>query len=96
MRIFFIRASGLKGLPFTMPIAASWPSSSGLEEVAGSICTNSLIISKYEKSFGGMVLNDFPLASTNFVGGIGGLTSSRTLPSSAVAMLVPYPPGVYG
>ena len=43
-----------------------------------------------------MVLNDFPLASTNFVGGTGGLTSSRTLPSSAVAMLVPKPPGVYG
>jgi hypothetical protein len=45
-RIFFIRASGLNGLPFTMPIAASWPESSGLNEVAGSDCTSLSIISK--------------------------------------------------
>jgi hypothetical protein len=34
-------------------------------------------------------LNDFPLASTNVVTGTGGLGTSRTLPASAVAMLVP-------
>ena len=33
-------------------------------------------------------MNDLPLPSMNFVGGIGGSFSSRTLPSSAVAMLV--------
>jgi hypothetical protein len=55
-----------------------------------------LIISKKEESLGGIVLNDFPLASTNLVAGAGGLVSSLTLPSSAVAMLVPKPPGVYG
>ena len=43
-----------------------------------------------------MVLNDFPLPSTNFVGGTGGLAAGLTLPSRAVAMLVPKPPGVYG
>ena len=36
-----------------------------------------------------MVLNDLPLASTNLVSGIAGLTPNLTLPSSAVAMLVP-------
>ena len=37
VRIFFILATGLKGLPFTMPIAASCPRSSGSREVAGYI-----------------------------------------------------------
>ena len=30
VRIFFIRSSGLNGLPFTMPMAANCPASSGL------------------------------------------------------------------
>jgi hypothetical protein len=42
------------------------------------------------------VLNDLPLLSMNLVGGIGGATASLTLPSSALTMLVPTPPGVYG
>ena len=42
------------------------------------------------------MLDDFPLASTILVSGMGGLTAGLTLPSSAVAMLVPRPPGVYG
>ena len=33
VRIFFIRASGAKGLPLTMPMAASGPISSGSSEV---------------------------------------------------------------
>lgn len=40
------------------------------------------------------MLNDFPLASTNLVAGTGGVASSLTLPSRAVAILVPTPPGV--
>ena len=43
--IFFIRASGAKGLPLTMPMAASEPISSGSSDVAGSCCTTSLSIS---------------------------------------------------
>ena len=35
----FVRASGLKGLPFTIPMAASWPVSSGSSASAGSACT---------------------------------------------------------
>jgi hypothetical protein len=53
-----------------------------------------LTISKNEKSLGGIVLKDLPLASTNLISGTGGLRPSLTLPSSAVAMLVPMPPGV--
>ncbi len=44
--IFFIRASGLKGLPLTMPMAATGPINSASSEVAGSCCTISLSISK--------------------------------------------------
>ena len=43
--IFFMRASGAKGLPLTMPMAAIGPISSGSSEVAGSFCTTSLSIS---------------------------------------------------
>ncbi len=43
--IFFMRASGAKGLPLTMPMAAIGPISSGSSEVAGSCCTTSLSIS---------------------------------------------------
>ena len=45
VRIFFIRASGAKGLPLTMPMAASGPMSSGSSAVAGSCCTISSSIS---------------------------------------------------
>jgi len=38
VRIFFIRASGAKGLPLMMPMAASGPISSGSSAVAGSCC----------------------------------------------------------
>ncbi len=41
VRIFFIRASGAKGLPLTMPMAAIGPISSGSSAVAGSCCTTS-------------------------------------------------------
>jgi hypothetical protein len=53
-----------------------------------------LSISKNEKSLGGIVLNDLPLAFTNLVSGMAGSRASLTLPSSAAAMLVPVPPGV--
>ena len=46
VRIFFIRASGAKGLPLTMPMAASGPINSASSAVAGSRCTTSLSISK--------------------------------------------------
>ena len=46
VRIFFIRASGLNGLPFTMPMAASDPMISGSSAPTGSFCTTSLSISK--------------------------------------------------
>ena len=46
-RIFFIRASGANSLPFTMPMAANWPASSGSSASAGSICTSSSSISKW-------------------------------------------------
>ena len=45
-RIFFKRASGAKGLPLTMPIAAIGPISSGSSALAGSCCTTSFSISK--------------------------------------------------
>jgi len=45
VRIFFIRASGAKGLPLMMPRAAIGPISSASSEAAGSSCTTSLSIS---------------------------------------------------
>ena len=45
VRIFFMRASGAKGLPLTMPMAAIGPISSGSSDVAGSCCTTSFSIS---------------------------------------------------
>jgi hypothetical protein len=44
--------------------------------------------------FGGIVLKAWPLASTNLVLGGASGAPGRTFPSSRVAMLVPYPPGV--
>jgi hypothetical protein len=38
-RIFFMRASGAKGLPFSMPIEAKKPSRMGSSDSAGSSCT---------------------------------------------------------
>jgi hypothetical protein len=43
-------------------------------------------------SSGGIVLNAFPLASTNVVSGISAAVPGGTSPSSSVAMLVPKPP----
>jgi hypothetical protein len=43
--IFFMRASGAKGLPLTMPMAASGPINSASSAVAGSFCTTSFSIS---------------------------------------------------
>ena len=43
--IFFMRASGAKGLPLTMPMAASGPINSASSAVAGSCCTTSFSIS---------------------------------------------------
>ncbi|MNV92654.1 hypothetical protein D3C71_1872720 [compost metagenome] len=46
VRIFFIRASGVKGLPLMMPMAAIGPINSGSRELAGSCWTTSLSNSK--------------------------------------------------
>ena len=59
---------------------------------AGCSCTSSFTSSKKPLSVGGIVLNAFPLASTNTVSGISAGGSGRTWPSSSVAMLVPKPP----
>ena len=63
VRIFFIRASGAKGLPLMMPMAAKGPISSGSRAVAGSCCTISLSISKKLKSLGGIVFITLRLPS---------------------------------
>ena len=69
-----MRASGAKGLPFSMPMDASRPSVSGSIAAAGSSCTTSLTSSKKEKSIAWMVLNALPETLTKFVaGGIGRL-----------------------
>ena len=61
---------------------------------AGFSCTSSLRSSKKPKSLGGIVLNAFPLPSTNVVSRTGaGGWGSPWPPSSSVAMLVPKPPG---
>ncbi|MNG17429.1 hypothetical protein D3C84_1014160 [compost metagenome] len=94
MRIFFIRASGAKGLPLTIPMAAIGPINSGSRLVAGSCCTTSFNISKYEKSFGGMVFITLPLPSWNAVGGGGVTALSLALPAKNSAIGVPTPPAL--
>ncbi|MNL27007.1 hypothetical protein D3C87_1485710 [compost metagenome] len=94
VRIFFMRASGAKGLPLTMPISAMGPINSGSRLVAGSCCTTSFNISKYEKSFGGMVFITLPEPSWNTVGGGGLIGPSLALPARNSAIGVPTPPAV--
>ena len=54
-----------------MPTEASRPSSSGSPASGGSCCTSSSTSSQYPKSFGKMVLNDLPDASTKRVSACG-------------------------
>ena len=92
-----IRSSGANGLPLTIPIAASWPISSGSVLPAGSSWTSSFISSKKLKSLGGIVLNAFPLPSTNTVSGTSaGAAGGAPRPRAACAMLVPKPPARRG
>ncbi|OSY48837.1 hypothetical protein BG846_05567 [Streptomyces fradiae ATCC 10745 = DSM 40063] len=55
-RIERMRSSGRKGLPRTMPRAASWPARSGSSESGGSVWTMPSISSKKEKSLAWTVL----------------------------------------
>ncbi|MGW4150549.1 hypothetical protein [Streptomyces albogriseolus] len=64
LRISRIRASGEKGLPLTMPTAASAPAISGSSASAGWSCTSSLARSKYVASPGGTVFMGSPEPST--------------------------------
>ena len=79
-RILRIRASGSNGLPWTIPTEASRPSSSGSPAPGGSCCTSSLTSSQNPKSFGKMVLNDMPDASTKRVSGAGGAAPNGASP----------------
>ncbi|MNR25275.1 hypothetical protein D3C85_1424140 [compost metagenome] len=65
--IFFIRSSGAKGLPFSMPMEANKPSVSGSIAALGSSCTTSFTSSKKLKSSECIVLRDFPEAFTKVV-----------------------------
>ena len=78
LRMRFIRASGAKGLPFTMPIAAICPAISGSIASAGCACTASFNISQKLKSEGGMVLTTRPVPSTNV--GLVGLLNAPSRP----------------
>jgi hypothetical protein len=89
VRIFFIRSSGSKGLPLTMPMAASEPISSGSSDVAGSSCTMSLRYSKKDESVGGTVLKATPLPSWKTVAGGSVILLSFAFRSRKEAMLVP-------
>ncbi len=69
VRIFFIRASGANGVPFSMPIEASSPSVSGSIASAGSSWMTSFTSSKNEASIAWIVLKAFPDTLTKFVAG---------------------------
>src|SRR5210317_957598 len=69
VRIFFILASGLNGLPLLMPIALNSPRISGSKAEDGSSWITAFTSWKKLKSLAWMVLNDLPDQLTNWVGG---------------------------
>jgi len=69
VKVAFILASGAKGLPFLIPIAANSPTISGSTKVSRSCCTTSFSSSKNLKLLAWTVLNLRPEMFTNFCAG---------------------------
>ena len=69
VRIFFMRSSGAKGLPFTMPTEAQKPSVVASTASVGSLCTTSFNISQKRKSAGATMLNGLPVMLTKVSAG---------------------------
>jgi hypothetical protein len=88
-RIFFMRASGAKGWPCLIPMAAIEPINSMSSESGGSCWTTSLSRSKKLTSVGGTVFMTLPLPLWNTVGAGALSAPKRALPARNSASVVP-------